>query len=566
MDSIKKRRRSKPHRPAPRAREKPPLTRAPSTARKLPVLIVLLVAGAALYGTHYFAVSRNSGQQQAARATPDQPQQDALAADTGAPSGGGVLAAETAGPSDQVARIPTTQGLSGREIDDPTQDAGLVVLERKDGNVEPRPTPEPERRRFDSNDAGFVVMERKDGKATAIVHPDGPGWVELPNRVRPAPPPPDRISHGFLGAAAFADCHQDKYDSFVETAHHNTSHKPDAEWILGSFESGKNRLSTKDPGLAFEMTSSVDGFFQQVQLRSKSWRFRFDLVTGSGKMGQTYLHWVDDQLFQMHVTYFRENNSWINSPGFPDGTAQYARPITSQCLSCHSTYFQWVPGTVNRYHKTNYILGISCERCHSPGREHADYHRQNPFDETPKHIVNPGNLSAARVNDICAQCHSGIGKLLQPAFTFRPGEKLDEFVKFSHDGEGVQGGVHTDNQLARLKMSACFEESKAMSGVACHDPHQRERGNLPLFSKRCLQCHETEHCGMAERVGPRITSNCIDCHMPKRRDKDTSLESAGGLRFPLLRDHYIKIRPVLTESVLELMKKQASDKKSQAGS
>ena len=55
------------------------------------------------------------------------------------------------------------------------------------------------------------------------------------------------------------------------------------------------------------MRKENNGFYQHVYFRSFHSKFRIDIVTGSGKNGQTYLHWMGNQLYQMHVTYFRED-------------------------------------------------------------------------------------------------------------------------------------------------------------------------------------------------------------------------------------------------------------------
>ena len=56
---------------------------------------------------------------------------------------------------------------------------------------------------------------------------------------------------------------------------------------------------------------------------------------------------------------------------------------------------------------------------------------------------------------------------------------------------------------------------------------------------------------MSETVGPEISANCIDCHMPKRATDNLRLETASGNIFPPLRDHYISIDPQATEEYLQ---------------
>src|SRR2546422_8885079 len=85
-------------------------------------------------------------------------------------------------------------------------------------------------------------------------------------------------------------------------------------------------------------------------------------VIGSGGKGQTYLFWKADQLFQLPISYWRELGQWVNSPGYRDGVANFGRPIIARCLECHASYFESLPPPDNRYSKTGFVLGITCEK------------------------------------------------------------------------------------------------------------------------------------------------------------------------------------------------------------
>jgi len=126
MHRMKKRRRSKPRRPAPRAPEKPPLTRELSKGRKLRLLIVLLVAaaGVGIYGMRDLRGPRDSSQQQDTRVAtaPDSSRKSAPAANAEGLSEQDAPAAETVDAPGKDARVPTTQGPSWKEIDDPATD------------------------------------------------------------------------------------------------------------------------------------------------------------------------------------------------------------------------------------------------------------------------------------------------------------------------------------------------------------------------------------------------------------------------------------------------------------
>ncbi len=351
----------------------------------------------------------------------------------------------------------------------------------------------------------------------------------------------------YIGPETCADCHPKKFEGYSQTAHYRTSRTPDLTTIQGSFDPGENHLKTRNEHLHYEMQSKSDGLYQTVFIEHDDQVYshagKIDIVTGSGNHAQTFLSWKNDRLYELPVTHFTDGDQWVNSPNYVDGTADFARPVPPSCLECHATYFKYVEGSLNRYVKDRSILGISCERCHGPGSSHVEFHRNNPDATDAMHIIYPGNLPRLRKIEICAQCHSGgTVENIRPHFSYRPGEPLDEYKKLDHTSKEARTGVHTANQYARLSMSRCFTENDEITCISCHDPHQNEHGNLALFSKRCLKCHEVTECRMAGEQSRHSTGmDCITCHMPKIADTATPLENADDIQSPLIRDHFIRI-------------------------
>lgn len=368
---------------------------------------------------------------------------------------------------------------------------------------------------------------------------------------------PPGLQPPFVGARACRECHLRKFESFRHTAHHLTSQLATTDAILGDFTPGKNRLETRNPKLHFDMEARDGGFFQTAVEK----RFAFDrtrseriqIVTGSGKLGQTYLFWNGNGLFQLPVSYMADAGGWQNSPGYMDGQLRFDRKISPRCLECHATYFQSKDpedNSSNRFFRDNFVLGISCERCHGPGREHVAYHRDHP-DSPAQHIVNPEKLDRDRQIDLCKQCHSSAGEPIQPSFAYRPGRRLDDYVNLDPLDEQNEIGVHSNNQIARLTLSNCFQQSESMTCVTCHNLHVMERGDLPLFSRRCQKCHEAKSCGLHAELGDRITKNCVDCHLPKLEDKKTKFFTKDGVQTTQIRDHYITIYDEATRAYLD---------------
>ncbi len=380
----------------------------------------------------------------------------------------------------------------------------------------------------------------QDNGATFVRLPFRPTLDEsLPTSEQSDEAPATDSNPGFLGAQACRECHKEKHEGFVHTAHHNTSGLVESSNVQGEFSPPHNVLTTSDENLRFVMSERDGKYFQTVSFADWALDVPLDVFTGSAKAGQTFLYWHHDALFQAHVSYLKNLDAWIPSPGYRGTTVDYARTIRTGCLECHVTYIDQ-KRSPNVYHRDSAVWGISCERCHGPGRDHVQYHQAHPNEKTSKYIVHPKDLPRQRQLDICGQCHSGSFSLIGEAFSFRPGDELEKFHKpLNPDFEGV-GSIHTSNQLTRLAMSKCFQESE-MTCTTCHDPHENQRGDTALFTKSCLKCHQPEHCGMSDELGDRIADNCIACHMPIGDNEGMTLNVSQGTFTVTMIDHYIRV-------------------------
>src|ERR1044071_709338 len=322
----------------------------------------------------------------------------------------------------------------------------------------------------------------------------------------------------YIGDDQCLSCHE-KQRTYLSTAHHLTSQPTTSTSILGSFAPGKNVLATQ-PELHYRMEARNDGFFQVGILGTPpdtvSLAERFDIVIGSGRKGQTYLYWdKNDQLFQLPVSFWTEVGTWVNSPGYGDRSLEFSRPVVPRCLECHASSFEAVTdaGVANRYRRTGYVLGISCERCHGPGKQHAELNAPGAPKPVDQAIVNPAKLPRDRQLALCSLCHGGIGVEKAPAFSFKAGDALDDFLKLEIPKQDDALDVH-GNQLALLERSKCFKSS-SMTCSTCHDVHQRQR-DVTNFSERCMACHKVQSCGLFPKRGRAIVGKCVDCHLPNQ--------------------------------------------------
>lgn len=388
------------------------------------------------------------------------------------------------------------------------------------------------------------------------------GWIHIPVKTESAPfvSREDPFSKGWVKPEVCGECHDSIWQQFKSTAHYLTSSEPSTATVLGPISDKPLAVPTRDSRLSFQLVRKGDQFLQTVHYRDErsnvSHSEPIGIVTGSGNHGQSYLFWKGDALYQLPLSYFSESHSWVNSPGlYTDGTADFGRPIGVRCLDCHLTYIASRPNSFHRYDRASAIFGVTCVRCHGSGWAHVQYHRTHPNSDA-RYIANPVQLERDRTNEVCAQCHSGVGVPQLPSFSYQPGEPLEEYLQLDESDHDVSNDdPHAANQLARLRRSRCYEQSDAMTCVTCHDPHQQERGNTKVFSQRCQQCHQLNQCGMHQQLGDVIQDSCIKCHMAAQRDEEGRMETRHGDLLPKLRDHYIRILPELSNTISETLKK-----------
>jgi len=356
--------------------------------------------------------------------------------------------------------------------------------------------------------------------------------------------PPPRAD--YVGDFACQSCHEVQAKTYALTAHHLTTSWPSASAVKGDFSSSGSILRTTNPYLHFKMSSGPGGYFQSAieepgPGKSISRTERIDIVAGEPRKGQSYLFWKGDELFQLPVTYWNETNSWVNSPSYPDGSPHFDKVIIPRCLECHASYFEWTPPPANHYRKGSLILGIICEKCHGPGREHVALHRAKASlpGGTPEKIVNPAKLERDRQIDVCGLCHAGNGIPFAPALSFLPGKDLRDYIDLPVEGASDAVDVH-GNQVELLRQSRCFQLTKTLTCTTCHDVHKTQR-NAADFSSVCLSCHQAQQCGEFSRVGKELAGNCVDCHMPLQESKVLFVRANGKTLHPQVRNHTIGI-------------------------
>ena len=270
---------------------------------------------------------------------------------------------------------------------------------------------------------------------------------------------------------------------------------------------------------------------QRFEREGESGKQQVAYVVGSGAHAFGYLVRIGDHLFQSPLSYYTNRHLWDVAPGYEEShRPDFSRPVTLECLLCHSGKPKPVPDTLNRYQTPAFLEeGISCDRCHGPGEAHA-------AKPVPGSILNPAKLQGAARDSICEQCHlTGEVRIPNPGRSmadFRPGQSLEDsytvYVAAQPAGKTLKVVSHAE-QLA-LSVCARKSEGKLWCG-SCHNPHEKPADPATYFRERCLNCHGAT----LEQSHAASGRDCVACHMPRLAARD------GG--HTVFTDHRIARRP-----------------------
>jgi predicted CXXCH cytochrome family protein len=353
-------------------------------------------------------------------------------------------------------------------------------------------------------------------------------------------------------------CHSEIAKSYRLTGMGRSLYRPAGPKMVEDF-SVHNTLYARSSDRYYTMTERDGKWFvrrHQIGFDGKPTNIvekQIDYVVGSGNHSRSYFHrTAQGTLVELPVSWYQEKGGyWAMSPGYDRADQEdFRRAILPRCISCHDAYPP--SGQGSNLTTSEPLLGdripegIDCQRCHGPGRAHAEAAGSGraSAESIRAAIVNPAKLSRERQLEVCMQCHletthfalpNEILRNPQQPFSYRPGQPLgDSILFFDHaPGTGYDDKFEIVNAAYRLQKSACFRSSQ-MTCITCHDAHSAlppEQATAHSTAV-CRNCHATAHSSKM----PVGASSCIECHMPQRRTEDVV--------HAVMTDHYIqRIKP-----------------------
>ena len=313
-----------------------------------------------------------------------------------------------------------------------------------------------------------------------------------------------------LNAKPCAECHPKQVEGYARTGMARSLTLPEhGHQLSGSFA---HKLS----GSTFEVHSTDAGMSQTIERRGIRAKYPVAYIVGSGSHAYAYVVEIANYLFQSPISYYVRRAVWDMAPGFEqDHLPDFTRPVTAECLLCHTGSAYPVGGSLNQF-RPPYVgsLGISCDRCHGP----VEAHLRNP---SRTNIVSPARLAPAARDSVCEQCHlSGDVRVANPGrqvSDFQIGEATEDVFTtyiFENGQSKPDGSIKVVSHAEQLRKSVCARSShdRLWCGT-CHDPHNEPAEPKSYYRDRCLSCHVAARLAKTH-AGP--ATDCIGCHMPTR--------------------------------------------------
>lgn len=381
---------------------------------------------------------------------------------------------------------------------------------------------------------------------------------------------------GYVADQVCAGCHPDIWSTYRHVAMARSFYRPRRQEAIEDFDNARYLHAPSKQ--VFEMAWQGDRLVFKRYRQGQDGRplhvFEqpVDWILGSGNHTRTYLFRTPGgELYQLPIAWYPQPKRWAMAPGFESADHQgVERQVRRECMFCHNAYPD-VPAGSDRRNTAHFFPaelpeGIGCQRCHGPGAEHVRIAQSDPIDfqKLAAAIVNPADLPAERRDEVCDSCHlqpsvvlMGLRRFGRGTYSFRPGEDLDDYlvaIDVEEEGRERWERFEINHHPYRLRQSRCALESEPgkLSCLTCHDPHRKVEPakRAAHYRAACLTCHQRETLIATKPIADHDpeTSDCVGCHMAKRRTQDV-IEV-------VMTDHLIRRWPGGEELVAPLEKHQ----------
>ncbi|HEX6215206.1 MAG TPA: cytochrome c3 family protein, partial [Vicinamibacterales bacterium] len=389
------------------------------------------------------------------------------------------------------------------------------------------------------------------------------GTAELAQALTPSGP--HALGSDYLGSESCAKCHDVEHTQWKNSLHIKMT-KPVAEaTIVGDFREG-TKFADHDRAYTFGMKNGKPVISISFGGRPPE-TFSVDYTLGA-KRYQGYLSTLPEgRIYVLPVFWHVASKRWVDwkeiTP-IPDDAHGIRQIWNQNCFNCHGTNIvQGYQLDEAKYTSTWTEMGIGCEACHGPGRQHValmEEWEKNPalkptYDASSKNrqlsdtlkIFSTRSSEPRRIYDTCAYCHGNKNNVF---VGFKGGDNYSDYAmpfliseplpEFDFQGEfWPDGRPNRFNRPQALTMSGCFKAG-AITCTNCHVAHgSRNEHSLKvnIYQGRngdalCTQCHSEPKSlkpSSPQALKPAFSgagleahtfhkadsagSRCINCHM-----------------------------------------------------
>lgn len=320
-----------------------------------------------------------------------------------------------------------------------------------------------------------------------------------------------------------AACHPGVCQEMAASPHSRTLSDGHDPQIRARFAGRSYQSAPGGPTVSFENRN------EQLWMKSDASpeAIRVDWMFGSGRHAMTPVSLMVNsdgatELIEGSVSWFPPGELGVtpganltDASGMAPLGAPHDHATTLECFGCHVTH---LPVEGGRIRTDALFRGVSCERCHAGGEQHARAMEQGG----PLSLQSWSDLTPLESVNRCGECHRRADQLTPEELS----PERTVLVRFASVG---------------LAMSRCFleqgqlhggEKSARLDCLTCHDPHRPAEKSFQPYVRTCLQCHGPQKSQAGECTSPQSASNCLSCHMP-------SVNVADKL---VLTDHWIRVR------------------------
>ncbi|MGB2592929.1 MAG: ammonia-forming cytochrome c nitrite reductase subunit c552 [Candidatus Acidiferrum sp.] len=359
---------------------------------------------------------------------------------------------------------------------------------------------------------------------------------------------------GYAGAEACAKCHAGIHHEWQESSHSRIMQPATDASVKGDFaQKGKVILRGTTYVLQYR---DHHYYIAEPDLSGKLWEHRIEYTLGTRRFQEYLTTLPDGRIVVLPPAWDITRKKWefdLDTGNPEEGSGDPIQVWNKTCYSCHVSQGQKNFDVEKlRYQTTWQNLGINCESCHGPGKQHiaraTDVKVLDPATRARIRaaIVDPARLDPVRSTMICAQCHSlrdiyadnfhagaNYYDYFTPVMQYRLPSSEDS--PYWPDGRPRQ----LANEAFGLWQSQCFLKGGATCSTCHSHPHDPDVGRNPLLrptnsNALCTGCHGTIAANVSAHTHHPSKSSgsfCIECHMPA---VVTSLKTR-------MRDHSISI-------------------------